>query len=471
MRPILYEATETEFKTNGLGRPDFISCKVSETLNDEYELEGKVLVTDKHFKDLQQERILLASVELGTQPQPFEIYNIEKDIDGTATIKAQHISYRLSQIPVMPFTSKTPQDTFSKIKERSVITNPFTFYSDITDMPSNAELKVEVPVSAKSIFSDNETTGMLGVFKTGEYKYDRFNVSLLERRGKDTNIVLRYGKEISTLTQEENIEDTVTSLLPYTTKTENDTTSVTTLSPPIWDSENANKYKHKRVEIVDLSSEFDSDDDISQSALLEKTKEYAKNNRIGIPKLNLTIDFTAFWDTPGYSVIKDLEKLHMGDTVYVVVPFLDIKVTGEVIKYEWDVLNDCYSKLTIGNTVDNIVETISNITRNTVDLSRKKSKDENKDKSGNVRVEITAAGSQELMKDITLDSIFGLKPGTCNGENVVVNFTNINGSNLSNFRHEGSGWYGDTEKELDASTLPKEVIVGYSAHFYGAVTS
>lgn len=482
MIPVLYEANETEFKSNGLGRPMFTDCTVSETLNGEYELQGKLPVTDKHFKDIQQERILLASTELGTKdPQPFEIYDIEKNIDGTVTVKAQHISYRLSQIPVMPFSSSSPQDAFNKIKQKSVVSNPFTFYSDITDIPSNAELSIEVPVSARSLFSDNETTGMLGVFKTGEYKYDCFKVSLLERRGVDTDVILRYGKDISTLTQDENIEDTVTSILPYTKKTEDDVTSVTTLSPPVWDSDNASKYKHKRIDIVDLSSEFDSDTTVTQSMLLEKTKEYAKQNRIGVPKLSITVDIVALWQTSSYKLAANLERLHMGDTVYVVIPFLDIKVTGEVIKYEWDVLTDSYSKLTIGNTVDDIVQTISNITRNTVNLAPVKSGGSgNKDKSANARVIIEKADTKYLLvKDIDLDALFGLIPGTCNGTNTVVNFANVDGSNMTNFRHETvlkddktvnaetTGWYGDSAKDIDAKELPKEVVIGYSAHFYG----
>lgn len=473
MIPVLYEAGETEFKSNGLGRPMFTKCTVSETLNGEYELSAELPVTDKHFKDIKQERILLASTELGTKdPQPFEIYDIEKNIDGTVSIKAQHISYRLSQIPVMPFTSKNPQDTFAKIKQNSVVANPFTFYTDVTDIPADASLKVEVPTSARSLFSDDETKGMLGVFKSGEYKYDRFKVSLLERRGIDTNIILRYGKDISTLTQDENIEDTVTSLLPYTKKTENDNTSVTTLTPPVWDSEYVNKYKHKRIEIVDLSSEFDNDTTVTQDALLAKTKEYAKVNRIGIPKLSITVDMVALWQTASYDLAASMQTLHMGDTVYVVIPFLDIKVTGEVIKYEWDVLTDTYSKLTIGNTVDDIVQTIRNITRNTADLTPKKSdSSKNKDKSANARVVIEKAGTSYLLvKDISLDALFGLKPNTCNGTNTVVNFTNVDGSNMSNFRHESDGWYGDSASYLASTDLPKEVIIGYSAHFYGSTT-
>jgi len=471
MIPVLYEAGETEFKSNGLGRPMFTKCTVSETLNGEYELSAELPVTDKHFKDIKQERILLASTELGTKdPQPFEIYDIEKNIDGTASIKAQHISYRLSQIPVMPFSSKNPQDTFDKIKQNSVVSNPFTFYTDVTDIPSDASLKVEVPTSARSLFSDDETKGMLGVFKSGEYKHDRFKVSLLERRGIDTNIILRYGNDISTLTQDENIEDTVTSLLPYTTKTENDNTSVTTLTPPVWDSEYVNKYKHKRIEIVDLSSEFDNDTTVTQDALLAKTKEYAKVNRIGIPKLSITVDMVALWQTASYDLASSMQTLHMGDTVYVVIPFLDIKVTGEVIKYEWDVLTDTYSKLTIGNTVDDIVQTIGNITRSIADLTPKKSdSSKNKDKSANARVVIEKAGTSYLLvKDISLDALFGLKPNTCNGTNTVVNFANVDGSNMSNFRHESDGWYGDSSSDLASTDLPKEVIIGYSAHFYGS---
>ena len=61
MIPILFEGTETEFTTNGLGRlADAISCRAVEEENATYELEMTYPVSGIHFQDIQEGRIILA---------------------------------------------------------------------------------------------------------------------------------------------------------------------------------------------------------------------------------------------------------------------------------------------------------------------------------------------------------------------------------------------------------------------------
>ena len=102
MIPILYEETEIEFKTNGIGRlVDAISCTVTEERNGEYELEMEYPESGKLFKELKHSRIIGAVPSEDAAIQGFEIYKISKPINGVITVDARHVSYRLSYVPTL----------------------------------------------------------------------------------------------------------------------------------------------------------------------------------------------------------------------------------------------------------------------------------------------------------------------------------------------------------------------------------
>ena len=61
MKPILYEAGETNFTTNGLGRlSDATECIVTEERNGSYELAMNYPLEGLHFEDLAMSRLIYA---------------------------------------------------------------------------------------------------------------------------------------------------------------------------------------------------------------------------------------------------------------------------------------------------------------------------------------------------------------------------------------------------------------------------
>lgn len=429
MIPILYDKNEKEYKTNGIGRLICESCEVDETLNDKFELSMDLPITCKHFKDVQLDMQILATCEMDTQPQPFRIYDIKKKSTGIYQIKAEHISYWLNHIPVAPPSSgKTtiphPTTILKIIKNNSIEPNPFTFTWDssmenvsVESKREDAQFEFTVPKTARSLLGDDDNSGILGVFKTGEYKFDRYNVHLYERRGKDTDVTIRYGKNIQTLDQDENIENTVTGVYVYYRKEntsynssgsaekENrsqvidhssvyvdaprraprprraassgesfsvvaigDGVSVDTSSASNVDyvtagplhSDNYEKFSYPRTEIVDASSIWDHTP--NQFEIDEYMHAWADAKMLGVPELDLNIDFVSLWQKKEYEMIKSLEKLHLGDSVRVIFPQIDVLTKGEITEYTWDVLGDCYTKFVIGNSV-HIADTILNYTK------------------------------------------------------------------------------------------------------------
>lgn len=232
MIPVLYGKDEKTYSTNGIARLNCESCEVTEKINDSFELTMDLPITDKHFKDVQLDMQILASCEMDTRPQPFRIYDIKKKSEGIWQIKAEHVSYWLNHIPVAPPSPEKnsvphPSTVLQLIPKNSLEPNPFTFTWDksmesvsVTSKREEAQFDFTEPKTARSLLGDDTKSGILGVFHTGEYKYDRFNVHLYDRRGKDAHIQIRYGKNIKTLAQDQNIENTVTGVYVFYRKEE-----------------------------------------------------------------------------------------------------------------------------------------------------------------------------------------------------------------------------------------------------------
>ena len=173
MIPILYEKTETTFTSEGLGRlSDCISCVATEERNGIYEVEFQYPVNGALFDEIQIGRIVACTHDEQGDIQPFDIYAKSEPINGVVTFRAHHISYRLNEITVKPFTAGSCVEALSKIDSQSVTTNPFTFW---TNKSVTATFMSETPRKARAMLG-GEDNSILDVYGTGEYEFDKFDV-------------------------------------------------------------------------------------------------------------------------------------------------------------------------------------------------------------------------------------------------------------------------------------------------------
>ena len=131
MIPILYPAVETEFTSFGIGTlPDAISCIVVEERNGEFELTMAYPANGIRANDLAVESIILApsndSATSLSKWQPFRIYSVTANLDGTLLINAEHISYQLRYIISMPFSASSPADAMLELSSHCVGDMPLT---------------------------------------------------------------------------------------------------------------------------------------------------------------------------------------------------------------------------------------------------------------------------------------------------------------------------------------------------------
>ena len=355
MKPILFDKSATAFTSNGLGRLDFISCKVTEERNGIFELEAEIAESALHSSQLEMNSIICAPYYPGGSLQAFRVAQITKPISGKYKIYAQHLSYQLTLIPVMPFSvtaaANACQTTLNKFVSEAVETCPFTFTTDVTTVSS---YKQTIPASIRSRMGGVEGS-VLDQFG-GEWEYDNYNVYLKNHRGVTTpTVTLRYGKNITDLEQEQNIESTITGIVPYWTDSEGGET--VTLPEKSIDSAYAGNYPFKRTTSYDFSSSFEEKP--TESQLRTKAQAYVNSSGIGIPVVSIKVSFIDLAQTEEYKDVASLQNVKLCDVINVEFEKYGISTTAKVVKTVYDVLADRYESIEVGSVRTGLTTTIS----------------------------------------------------------------------------------------------------------------
>lgn len=367
MIPILYEENSTSFTSNGIGRlSDAIKCIVTEERNGQYELALEYPVTGAHYEDIGIRKIIVVRPSINADLQPFRIYKITKPIAGRVGIYAQHISYDLSKNVVMPFSipasSAACAQTLAGLKQNAVEPCPFNFSTDVTRI---APYNQSTPMSMRARLGGSEGS-VLDQFH-GEYEFDVYDVILHSSRGHDRNVSLRYGKNIVDLTQEENITNTVTGVVPYWSNM--DGTETVTLPEKVVYSQYADRYSQKLTVPLDLSGNYEEQPTVE--TLRAAAQAYVSSSSLGIPEISIKVSFVNLRDTVEYEDIADLETVSLCDTVHVQFEPLGIDATAEVVKCVWDVLLERYNEISVGSVGSSFTATLNKQNSSTVSAIEK----------------------------------------------------------------------------------------------------
>lgn len=357
MKPILFAENATTFTTNGIGRlSSAISCECVEERNGQYEVELTYPIDGQHYSDIGIRKIIVVIPSDGATLQAFRIYKISKPINGKVVINARHISYDLSKNTCMPFSvSSAPTacaSTLAGLKTNAVETCPFSFWTDVTTAGSYAQT---VPGSIKSRLGGVEGS-VLDQFG-GEFEWDNWTVKLHNQRGRiatTTGLSLRYGKNITDITQEENIAETVTGVVPYWIDYEGD---IVTLTEKVVRSSTASRYSSNLTIPLDLSSKFENKP--TEAQLRAAAQVVVNAAGFGLPKVSVEVSFIALWQTEEYKEIAPLERVKLCDEVKVYFEKLGVDVTAKVVKTTYDVLAERYKSIQIGSVRSNLATTIT----------------------------------------------------------------------------------------------------------------
>lgn len=339
MIPKLFAPSATSFTTNGIGSlTELISCEVTEERNGIYELEAQISIEARHYSDIAHSAIIGAVPCDGGTVQGFRIYKITRPINGIVTIRARHISGQLSNIPVRPFTAANVGAALAGLKNNSMQANPFTFWTDKSTVAAYNQTK---PESVRARLGGQEGS-VLDVFG-GEYEWDNWTVRLWNNRGQDRAVTLMYGKNITDVRQEENIENTITGIVPFWAGGEDEVVYYN----GIVEADTVQNFPYRRTVVHDFSSDFTEKPTAQQ--LKARAERYVIRNQIGIPHVSIKVSFVALWQTEEYKDVAPLQEVKLCDYVTIIFEKLGITAKAKVVKTVYDVLNERYSSIELGD--------------------------------------------------------------------------------------------------------------------------
>lgn len=372
MRPILFNKNETAFDTYGLGELNVTKGTVTRERNGNYTLYAEIPVNDPMVSILEKEMKLKADAGLRTKNQTFEISRIVKDSSNIVKIYGQHISHKLEYMAIAngrPFSGSA--FTALAIWHNATIGDlRFDVWSDI-QTTGKGVFDISKMENARQALGGVEGS-ILDIYG-GEYEFDNMTVRLHKQLGRTAPTVLEYGRNILSAESDETIEGAYTSVLPFATytpdKPEGDNSDgqpdpvTVTLPENYVDSKYKAVYAHRRIKVVDFSSEFKSDSknkDIPTPDKLRKlATDYMDKNAIGKPKINIKIEYADLAKTLDYADNGWIEELELCDIVPIYYP--QIGLTDETAKattITYDFVNERNESVEFGDIGTNVKSTM-----------------------------------------------------------------------------------------------------------------
>ena len=358
MIPILFKADATDFSTFGIGAlTETLTCEVTEERNGTFECKLTYPSSGRLYTEILKDRIIKAKPNDTKEAQAFRIYKISLPINGTITIYAQHISYDLSGIGIMPFEklATTPQLAMDYVLQHATSPHNFTFQTDYSAAKDFSVLK---PKSIRACLGGEE--GSVLNLWGGEFEWDNFNIKHHQGRGEHTDVVIEYGKNLTKFVHESEDSGVYTEVLPFAfMENEDDGEALVTLPEITVPIENS-QLLHKKTLFLDLTDSFDDGTLITESMLRNKVESYIKGHSLDAAVPNITVSFQPLWQTPEYAAV--LERLTLCDTVTIKHSVLGITAKAKVIKTVYNTLAEKYVSVSLGSAKANLMNTIEQST-------------------------------------------------------------------------------------------------------------
>ena len=90
-----------------------------------------------------------------------------------------------------------------------------------------------------------------------------------------------------------------------------------------------------------------------------KAQSWAKSSGFDVPTVSITVSFKTLWNSPEYVKYAILERVALCDTLSVYYEDLGVSATAKVIKTVFDVLNERYNSVELGDARSNFADTIN----------------------------------------------------------------------------------------------------------------
>lgn len=409
MTPILYNVTGASRSSMEICGylTDAIECTVEEELNGVYQLHMVYPINGAYASELKTMRAIGAIPADGKKVQIFDIFRITMPRYDRLEVEAKHVSYRLSKAYSRPFsayysTTQTVQNLFNKMVNYSRIPGDFTFSSQV-HLPLcwvGNDLIVSEPTSVRSIIG--KVLDIFQIQQHAEMEWDNFDIKLTYHRGAEKNVIIRYGTNLIDYKQEENIEETITGILPYWKGRDADGSDIV-FCGTLRRSANYSEFPYERNVPMDFSDKFKT---IPSSADLNAAAdEYIENNNLGVPKVSINVSFVDLSQTTEYKDLAKIYSVNLADIITVQYESLGVSVKAEIIRTVYDVLKERYTEISIGDAkIRNNDKTSKAISNNTASVKELRTETKPTYASGTV-------GSESVMQNANMKNCKLVKQG------------------------------------------------------------
>ena len=358
MIPILYKP-DAKTKIGWLAEAS--DCQCTEERNGVFELEFQYPMLGRYAAELVIDRYVKAKPNANGKNQFFHIRKVSKPINGMFTVSCEHISYALSGYPVPTVSaSGNAQVAINAIltAAKNQLGKDTGFSVATTDITLSSSIAL-TNVSARAALG-GVSGSVLDVYG-GEYEFDNHTIKLHKARGKDRGVRIAYGRNMTELKCDIDMDSAYTGIYGYVKNDKADLHSYKAVT-------NSSGINAKTL-IRDFSSDFSGGDGgITQSGLDSAVSAYAAANDINSPTVSMTVSFVDLSQSPEYASFSALESVSLCDTVQIYHKDLNINIKAKVIKTVYDVLRERYTSIDLGSPRANFADVIKQTVNETKDL-------------------------------------------------------------------------------------------------------
>lgn len=326
-----------------------ISCRCTEERNGIYELELQYPMLGTYAADLVIDRYIKAKPNSTGDNQLFHIRKVSKPINGMFTVSCDHVSYALSGYPV-PTVSASGNAQVAINAVLTAATNQLGKDTGFSAAPTDIVLSSSIAlanVSARAALGGVQ--GSILQTYGGEYEFDNYTIKLHKSRGQDHGVRISYGRNMTDLKCEIDMDSAYTGIYGYVKNDDVDLKSYVSVT-------NSSGINAKTL-IRDFSSDF-SGDEITQAKLDSAVSAYVAKNDINSPSVSMTVSFVDLSQSPEYASFSALEAVNLCDTVKIYHKDLEIDIKAKVIKTTYDVLRERYTSIELGSPRANFADVI-----------------------------------------------------------------------------------------------------------------
>lgn len=297
--------------------------------------------------------------------QLFRIYEVERGLEEV-TVSARHITYDLLYDATHYYYGSDQavslQTTLDNILGKSYgFQTRFHAYTNVSNTQTGLSFRGKNEIEC---FLDPED-GVCAKFDVDMIR-DNYDLYFLHDPGMNRGVRIQYGKNLTGISYKDNTEELVTRIIPTgETKNGEEFFLAGPVAQQCVDSTHINDYPvihvyYMKCENCKIGDKDENGGKITEAVARARMRAQAQkmyDSGCDLPKIEMSVEFINLGDTDEYKQFKNLENCYLYDYVIIQHPKMNIDVTAQIVKMEWDCLLDRMNSVEIGTVGKTLANT------------------------------------------------------------------------------------------------------------------